>query len=1008
MAERTSRRYSASIQTTGVLTRPPPGHIDPLGTPGTGETDIDPVVLDAVRAQSAASDFNVERAYEDLGKGDFDPRDADQVAHKLFPGLDGAALKVAAELLWRHAQAHAHSSVLDMYRATLSHFLPSEPAEREKAADSEAPPPSDTPASGVPVSPDQALARCITQLESGKYSDTYTMVSGAFAGLTGRPLLRQLVALKQYVEGANALDEIEKQAVLNVIQRLRDSDASAMRRKTMLQSIKTTGVVQNLHERVVREMHQKGETIQAIGIFLDGLPISALMETLGRLLDPSHPAAPALVQLARDRLDLINRKERALLLAPLIDWYGDEEARQGPPPPLPIANDVSGSLALLRQIVQTAAHDDQVGPQAAQQLREAFDAYRDAIDVMTARGQVDDQWIKAIGVFLRDHDDPRQALEAMVRYWGSRTTAAAALRAAMGSPGAWTKGERGLLERIVAELVAVEGVPLDTMLSPTDTPTLPVKLQIASEVVPKRNVSPEAREHFNEKQQKVAENQKLVQKDAKVVRQLLSEGLHLRQPASMGEAYEDVDDAGLCVQLLAISPLPRDRLLLALGVAARDTRFPEHALAQRLLDKMSDAVPAIMKVKPLTLGEKLKAVPRIVGNGIREGSAHWVGVGVMRTTFRYAGPWGTVIMTIAGTGVLPFLASRYLHSLESLDYKVHPRKVVRFLLDIVPSLGALAGVGASIYVGVRYGAFSEEGVHEVLVSMAVNNLARFLIRQPFQSWTQSPFTRGLSVVDVHGNPPTERFQYHFNIVRDVGYTLPYIVASVCAPELMRGVADDLFPVLDDFVSVLGHSFLMAVPGAAVEAWDGMWVDVLMAVAVMIVPDYLVQNGTQNNPGRNFAHWLRQGFARDVAMSLPDAVLTLSAAMFRAGYRAAGYALAALAGVLGGMFGALRGRTFNYLVTTQSTVENGSVLPDGLLTAVGRGAVFLGQGVVYGVTQVSGGVSSLLAGGGAATSGTGGAASEPLQEITVNRSAAERETDSSDSDSEYFDPENDDL
>src|SRR5690606_10524101 len=133
------------------------------------------------------------------------------------------------------------------------------------------------------------------------------------------------------------------------------------------------------------------------------------------------------------------------------------------------------------------------------------------------------------------------------------------------------------------------------------------------------------------------------------------------------------------------------------------------------------------------------------------------------------------------------------HSLETPDYRMHPRKVVRVLLDLMPGLGAAAGIGFSLYVGVRYGAFSEEGIHTVLIGLAAGNLGRFLIREPLQSWTRSSLTRGLTLRDRQGNPPSERFQYRFNILRDLAYTLPYIAASVCTLELVSDLADELFP-----------------------------------------------------------------------------------------------------------------------------------------------------------------------------------------------------------------------
>ena len=238
------------------------------------------------------------------------------------------------------------------------------------------------------------------------------MVSQAFSGITGRPLLEQLQALEQHVKGSE-LDEIEKGAVLNVINRLRQAEPSGARRKFQLQGIKSLGPVQDLGNRVVQQMHQAGESAQAIHAFLDGLSASALMEALGRLLDPSTQVDPVLVQLARDRMHLVNLQERATVLAPLIDWH--EGGCTGAAPPLPIQDDAPASMALLRQLVLVAEQDEGVAPDVCRRVREALQAYREAVDVVTARGLADARWIKRVRAAMREQELPGEVLKALLK-----------------------------------------------------------------------------------------------------------------------------------------------------------------------------------------------------------------------------------------------------------------------------------------------------------------------------------------------------------------------------------------------------------------------------------------------------------------------------------------------------------------------------------------------------------------------------------------------------------------
>lgn len=87
------------------------------------------------------------------------------------------------------------------------------------------------------------------------------------------------------------------------------------------------------------------------------------------------------------------------------------------------------------------------------------------------------------------------------------------------------------------------------------------------------------------------------------------------------------------------------------------------------------------------------------------------------------------------------------------------------------------------------------------------------------------------------------------------------------------------------------------------------------------------------------------------------------------------------------------------MTTVSTVQNGSVLPDGLVTFVGRGAMFLG----HGLAQAAGSLVSLVDGGTAGLR-TGDSNREGVSESeTVSIGVSDSD---SDSDEEYFDPEND--
>ena len=407
-------RHSQESKKTPSSLRPPAivGHLpvdDRRGSPedDAPSGDFDSVVLDAARVLSAASDFDVQRAFQALQLGDFDPADANSVAQKLFPDLDGRALQVAADRLWRHVQDHAHESGLALFHQALAHFLSPNRVERDNG-EGDMPPVTQGQIHEPPVSPEMALQRCIGQLASGKYTDTYEMVSQAFSGITGRALLEQLLALEQHVKGSVTLDEIEQGAVLNVIKRLREADPSSARRKLQLPSIGSRGPVQDLGHQVVQEMHRSGKDDRAINAFLNGLSANALMDTLGRMLDPDSAADATLVRLARDRLRLVEMRERALVLAPLIDWH--EGGCRGEPPPLPIPDDAPASLTLLRQLVLMA--EQEIKPEAAKRLRDAFDAYRAAVDVMTARGHGDERWIKQVRMAMKDSASPQKVLES--------------------------------------------------------------------------------------------------------------------------------------------------------------------------------------------------------------------------------------------------------------------------------------------------------------------------------------------------------------------------------------------------------------------------------------------------------------------------------------------------------------------------------------------------------------------------------------------------------------------
>lgn len=387
---------------------------------------------------------------------------------------------------------------------------------------------------------------------------------------------------------------------------------------------------------------------------------------------------------------------------------------------------------------------------------------------------------------------------------------------------------------------------------------------------------------------------------------------------------------------------PPSRLRSALAVLQNATSGPpERALlAKELLAEIRyshrDAHGA---PQPMTWAEYLLAGARSGANGLREGGCHWAARVLAQGGALYlisnASLPVRIGFAVLGTGLPQLYAVWRLHDVESSEYKAHPSKaftlmkVLSLASPLLLTVGPIAAGGAMannalMNVGLKIG----EG-------LSINAIGR-VVRQLFQSWTMSSLTAPVSLVHADGIGLSASEQMSLNCMRDDLYTATSIlligVGPIVTQEWLKQAIAALktaYPARNAFVEAMLRNIL----GGLNEMCDGWNPDAAKALRKLLWgEDYVLQPGTQRNPGKDPGHFLNQSASR-VVSNTPSDIFSAAAQLAdeMAAPREVGIALRLTSALFNGLVGGLRGRVISVVSTTTPMDQDGSRNPSGRLS-----------------------------------------------------------------------------
>ncbi len=897
--------------------------------------------------------------------------DASRLKAGLFQGLEGAALVEAVRQVLALMPAELPPTTAEDIQGSLQALLP---VDSPGAVDAGLQP-SLTPAHLKTAAPWIGSGQIEAAIDSivkgkdadGEMPDAAAWVQARFPGLPPGdvdPLLLHL----QVEARRMPLSSEARRLVRTTLNHLRTThpDAPSQARKTRF--MLDLGQVGSPSQLLSRDIHRQVNEATRPEEGLEGalrsaraLRPSLRWAALCRLkgdLAPNDPVLAAVdaaieeayVEIRQVRLSEAEQtRERmteadCLDLRQLADWGRDPAAH--PVPGLIVEDDVASSLELWRFML--LRHKDRLSQDESLNVRAALDRLKAASGATTNRDRIHHKWVGQVTVSLRQvragKDNSGGAADFLAqlkqRLGGGDAAVALALETTLDSEetiGQWPHGDRLFLYRAAALLIARHDQPLAAIAHPGRPVALqPKTLRRFPPALARKNASDADRVHHEAASREYEAHSRLAAADEARVGQVLAElALSIPDAGDGGAPHRDTTATERCDELLVRTGLSINRLTAALGkVAARASAGGR--LAGELRDELIYSLRNDSdRHVPMSARQLAAALARGGLNGVREGSAHYAAFLAWRAADAYlvqaGGPFTEIPLGVIGSIALPLLSLYRLETAKSADYKANPSWATDALLKSAVPL-TVAGAAAML-CGVVWGGLGAS----VLTPFVVNNLAR-LTRQAVQSWTQGPLTAGLALRHRDGSGLSAQEQYRLNTIRDSLYVLSSLALLVYGPTLAEQL---LTAVLSDTVSAGGVSTLAAarlVASGLNELLDGINPDLARLIfrrwygeAFMLQPD------AQANPGPDPGHFLDQTATRVLAGAPVDALFALADALRGQGLDRPALTAAAAGALLNGLLGSMRGRALGYLRTIESVVENGTRMPNGLLSLIGSGA-----------------------------------------------------------------------
>lgn len=868
--------------------------------------------------------------------------------------LLGAAAKEVLEYAFAEVHPDAYPAIEAVLRPLIGDGAP-QPAQAAQGAllvspaDVPEPLPSlgDDPVRGGPKPFN--VKRAVDLLANGRYDGSQRVMKVIFGRREGATLIRALNQIEEHLASTDhsELSAEQRQRVVDAVKDIRTKDPSLGRRQSVaLPALRhsTTGGLSNRFSTDVQK--------QLLPKLAYGKRNTVIDQVVGESLDA------------------------------VLNWHRGE----GESPPLLDPTDPEGSVDLLRR--QAAKRRPDMDPAQQRELTQAIDRYKAEHDIVTPRDRADLTWVKRAA--REDSASPRAALiDLRVQMksagraiplppaaWDAkvsdedretmRTEAAVAqtLSTALARTDELNEAERRFLYQMIALLVGKADKPLWAIAHPTREPNEPHKL---NPIKPHLSAHPDSaqRARFNEGVDRAVDHLRKAKNDVRHVLGLLS-NLDPTRRAPGGEIQlVETTISEQCTQLLAMASISPSRLRYALYLISKGGGAKGLAAA-RLLDEMRYSLrEATGSNLPMTNGEIFQHFLQGLGNCFMEGGSHYAASVVIGLTAHAMGPFSSLL--VVGSLGLQMYSLGWLESQKTEEYKQQPSRTAELLLAtpyLVAPATALCGIVKLID---NIGHFPVALPATFGRSLEYFVIIRFLRQLP-QSWLRNRHFAGFQVRHADGSGLTAGEQFQLNICRDIGYLVFGGICLYFGPTLTAQVLEALGVVGEAAATESGKIIAILVTylwAALAEFLDGGIPDWFKLLYRAVKGnEYMLQPGTQANPGLDPTHYLKNATSRGVANGLSDFFNGL-ADMFKAlGLDELAELCRVFAIIWNGLAGSLRTRVADYLTTGETLADNGSRNPAGLMTALGMLAVYLGQGVAGAARGVATNTASAFAGLGA--------------------------------------------
>jgi hypothetical protein len=682
-------------------------------------------------------------------------------------------------------------------------------------------------------------------------------------------------------------------------------------------------------------------------------------------------------RLTYDRQSVVIEQAVNEALDAVLCWHrGDGEK-----PPLLDPDDLAGSIRLLRQ--QAAKRRPEMDDYQRTELTQAIDSYKADNDVVTPRDRADLAWVRHVAG--KDKASPRVALDDLrvrMRLAGRtiplsprdenvsdeareaiRTEAAVAqtLSTALAQASELSEAERRFLYRLIAMLVGKANKPLWAIAHPTRQPGEAHKLNPIKPYLPSHPDAAQRKRYFDGVN-RAADHQRRAKDDVRHVLILLSKLDRTRRAPGGGNVFIETTPNEQCAQLLATANCSPSRVRYALYLISKGGGS-KGQVAAKLLDEMRYSLrEATGSNLPMTNGEIFQHFLQGLGNCFMEGGSHYAAsVGVALTAYAM-GPYSGLL--VLGSLGLQIYSLGWLEAQKTEEYHQQPSRTAKLLLATPYLVAPAAALSGTMKLVGRIGYLPVKLPDTFGQALEFYVIIRFL-RQVPQTWFRNRYFAGFQVRHADGTGLTAGEQFQLNICRDIGYLVFGGICLYFGPTLTAQVLEALGVVGEAAETEAGRIITILVTylwGALAEWVDGGNPDWFKLLYRLVKGDaYMLQPGTQANPGLDPTHYLKNATSRGVANGLSDFFNGLKDMFIALGQPGLAELCRLLAIVWNGLAGSLRTRVADYLTTGETLADNGSKNPAGLMTALGMLAVDMGQGVAGAASGLATQVTSAFGG-----------------------------------------------